>query len=138
MTGGHAKDLAARGPAQPRSGTCQRAYKPRLTGSIGKACPYCSHMMEATGHRHVSREHILPRIKARALKGALRKQINKINCINVCAACNEEKGAKTLHEYMLFVLRLSASDAMRLSQLIDELRLKHPPHVFLALTGSPA
>lgn len=138
MGGGHAKERSSRGPAQPTAGTRSIAYKPRLTGSIGKLCPYCSHKMEAAGPRHVSREYILPRLKARQLKGALRYQINEVNCIIACAACNIEKGAKTLHEYMLFMLKLSAADAMRLSQLIDELHLKHPPHVFLALTGSPA
>lgn len=86
------------------------------------------------GIHMVTRDHILSRMLL-ALE-LQRERLFGLNAIFVCDWCNQDKAAMTLFEFASLQTPGAPRD-IALRALLLQLRLKHPPEIFIALTGSP-
>lgn len=68
---------------------------------MSNPCPYCTrYMIEGDPKRRPSKEHVIPKSKAKG------KHFNKII---TCLECNQDKGDKTIENY-LAILRIRQID----------------------------
>lgn len=135
MSGGHAADPRLRGPSRPVAPV--GALKPRLVKFVGCACPYCGVEMTASGEQHVTRDHVLSRMRMDNLERALRSRLQVINVIVVCFDCNGRKGSMTLFRFMGRVGGENSPMGQRIMLVMDRFRAQLPAADFLALTGAP-
>lgn len=92
--------------------------------------------MTDSGRLMVSRDHILCRKEARKLPRAkgFRASVQQTNILMCCRSCNIDKDQMTLPQW-LAVQAPGSFRAMRIAAVMDDIRAKHSPEVFVALMG---
>lgn len=80
--------------------------------ALGKACPYCGHLMSRAKGRNPTRDHVHPR--------ALGGDDHDNNILIVCNTCNGDKGCLTLGQFYGVLLANGDDRAGVVSVLIDD------------------
>lgn len=101
----------------------------------GRPCPYCGRPMTYSGPKMVSREHVIPQQKFHVVEKSIRLTVLRLNVIMACRICNQEKGGRTLVEFLEWLESRDRKRAKRVAALIKEIMAKYPGDVGKYLVG---